>query len=473
MDKTLGAFVSALRKADLEVSPAETLDAMAALDIIGLEDKRLLHDSLSIVLAKTPEEKETFDICFDRFFSFRQFDAKPGFLDSKPPSPATGEGFAFSGDQQPRGEAQKRSGKRRRRTQAHHNSRLGHLLIEGDQTELSVAMSRAAAEVRLDQMKTLRERSLYARRIMVHMGLNQLDAEIGRLGQQEDETSRQTAAMLAEARIYLQEQVRDFVEEQYLLMVDGSGNRFLREAVTQTKLTNMQVYYFDHIREAVRKLAHQLAKRHNRKRKIYNRGQLDIRKTMRRNMGYDNTPFEIQWKQIKVEKPKVFVICDVSGSVRNVARFLLTFLYSLNEVLPRVRAFVFSNELGEVTDLLKRYPLEEAIEMSMNDYGKGSTDYGNAFKTFKELCLNDVDNRSTVIILGDSRNNYFDTGADSLKEISRKCRQVMWLNPESRIMWEEGDAEMKTFLPFVHYAEVCNSLKDLERLVGRILRAAR
>jgi uncharacterized protein with von Willebrand factor type A (vWA) domain len=49
----------------------------------------------------------------------------------------------------------------------------------------------------------------------------------------------------------------------------------------------------------------------------------------------------------------------------------------------------------------------------------------------------------------------------------------MWLNPEPKQMWREGDAEMKAFLPYCHYAEVCNSLKDLERLVGRVLRSAR
>ncbi len=468
MEKTLGAFVSALRKADLEVSPAETLDAMAALDIVGLENKRLLRDSLSIILAKTPEEKETFDICFDRFFSFRQFKAS-----SRPPVPAgeTASGALPMTGEDERGDTRKR---RRRPAPAHQHSRLGQILLGGDQTELAMAMAQAAKEVNLAQIKTLRERGLYTRRILVHMGLNQLDAEIERLSrEEEDGPGRATAKLLSEGRIYATEQVRDFVEEQYLLNVDGSGNRFLKDAVSQTKLTNMQVYYFDHIREAVRKLAHQLAKRHSRKRKIYNRGQLDIRRTMRRNMGYDSTPFEIQWKQIKVERPKVFVICDVSGSVKNVSRFLLTFLYSLKEILPKVRAFVFSNELGEVTEMFERYPLEEAIEMSLDDYGKGSTDYGNAFRKFKELCLNDLDSRSTVIILGDSRNNYFETGVDTLKEISQKSRQVMWLNPEPREMWLEGDAEMKVFLPHCHYAEVCNSLKDLERLVGRVLRSAR
>ena len=280
------------------------------------------------------------------------------------------------------------------------------------------------------------------------------------------------ATQLAEARHYLTEQVRDFVEQQYLLIVDGSGNRFLVDAVSQTKLTNMQVYYFDHIREAVRRLANQLAKRHAKRRKITNRGQLDVRKTIRSNLQLDGILFNLKWKQIRLERPKVFVICDVSGSVKNVSRFLLTFLYSLNEVLPRVRAFAFSNDLGEVTEFFDRYGIDEAIEMSLDDYGKGSTDYGRAFNRFKELALSDIDNRSTVLILGDSRNNYFEPGSDALKQISSKARQVIWLNPEPRDKWKEGDAEMKTYLPYCHFAEVCNSLADLERMVSRVLRTA-
>lgn len=478
MEKTLGEFVVALRKADLEVSPAETLDAMHALDIIGFEDKQLLRDSLSIILAKTPEEKASFDICFDRFFSFRHFGAhKPGATGissadvgtSALPMEGEGEG---EGTERP---DDAEGGKRRRRrggAGAHFNSRLGHLLLAGEQAELSMLMTQAAREVGLDRMRTLRERSLFTRRILLHMGLNQLEEEIDRLQHAGNEKSRETAALLSDARHYLSEEVRDFVEEQYLLLVDASGNRFLSEAVSQTKLTNMQVYYFGHIREAVRKLANQLAKRHAKRRKIYNRGHLDVRKTLRRNLQYDGSLFDIKWKQVKLERPKVFVICDVSGSVKNVSRFLLTFLYSLSEVLPRVRAFAFSNELGEVTELFDRFPLEEAIEMSLDDYGKGSTDYGRAFQRFKELALSDVDGRSTLIILGDSRNNYFEPGSDTLKQIASKARRVIWLNPESRDRWREGDAEMARYLPFCDYAEVCNSLSDLERMVGRVLRSA-
>lgn len=485
MEKTLGDFVIALRKADLEVSPAETLDAMNALEIIGLEDRRLLHDTLAIILAKTPEEKIMFDICFDRFFSFRQFGGDARRRSGAPQKESVGslslddpgemeDDDGENGDDNESGEGNdgRKRRRRRERAPAHFNSKLGHLLLSENHPELAVLMAGAAKAVHLEKIKTLRERSLYTRRILLHMGFNELESEIARLRHEPDERSHRTAERLTQAANYLTEQVRDFVEEQYLLIVDGSGQRFLSDAVSQTKLTNMQAYYFDHIREAVRKLANQLAKRHAKKKKIYNRGHLDVRKTLRHNLQYDGSLFDIKWKQIKLERPKVFVICDVSGSVKNVSRFLLTFLYSLSEVLPRVRSFAFSNDLGEVSELFERYPLEEAIEMSLDDYGKGSTDYGQAFKRFKELALADLDNRSTVIILGDARNNYFDPGVETLKQISGKARQVIWLNPESRPQWQEGDAEMKTYLPYCHFAEVCNSLTDLERMVSRVLRSA-
>ena len=333
-------------------------------------------------------------------------------------------------------------------------------------------MQRAASEVHLERIRTLRERSLYAHRIEQHMGVVDLEHVILALKDSEDERAQRTAVLLSEARRWVGEQVRNFVDEQYLLLVDGTGDRFLRDAVTGTQLTNMQPYYFEHIREAVRKLAHQLAKRHARKRRLFNKGHLDVRRTLRRNLQYDGALFDLQWKQIKVQPPKVFVLCDVSGSVRTVSRFLLTFLYSLGEVLPLIRAFAFSNQLGEVTPFFTDYPLEDAIEMSLEDYGKGSTDYGTALQTFRDLAWADIDSRSTLIILGDSRNNYFATGADVLKDLSRRSRQVIWLNPESRDRWREGDAEMAAYLPSCHIAEVCNSLNDLERMVGKVLRSA-
>jgi uncharacterized protein with von Willebrand factor type A (vWA) domain len=501
VDESIGQFVAALRNADVEVSPAETLDAMAAVEIVGVEDRGLLRRTLALTLAKSPVEKAAFNMCFDRFFSNRLFAM------AQPSAEASGDANAadVSGDVRDtiRNDVSPRPGgtidgeldidangsagtsadadettrvvfdgprKRRRRPSAPHDSALGHLLMQGDYASLSVAIGRAAAVVQLSRIKALRERQLYARRILLHMGYGHLEDEIGRLSRSSDGRARDTSERLGEAAHYLSEQVREYVEDQYLLLVDASGNRFIAQAAAAAQLTSMQVHYFDHIREAVRKLAHKLAKRHARRRRIANRGHLDLRRTLRRNLAYDGTPFDLQWRTVRLQRPRVFVLCDVSGSVRNVARFLLTFLYSLHEVLPRVRAFAFSNQLGEISEYFTQHPLTDAIEMSLDDYGKGSTDYGVAFRRLVELAIADMDSRSTLIILGDARNNYFETGEKELRRLASRCRQVIWLNPESEERWGEGDSEMRKYRRHCDVADVCNSLTDLERIVSRVLR---
>ncbi len=474
MHRTIGHFVSALRQADLAVSPAETLDAMAALEIIGVRDKRLVHDTLSIVLAKTLEEKEEFDRCFERFFSFNQF-SDTRFLSGRQidlvgPDPETedrqGEdkvGHAVSAPAN-----HPASKRRKRRQQAHQLSRLAELILTGDQAGLSLALLAAAKRVSLSRIKTLRERGLYSQRILVQLGINQLNDDINSLSGN-PESPIALVEELKQAKSYIIREVRQFVEEQYYLLVDASGSRFITESLMKTRLTNAHEHYYDRVKDTVRKLAHQLAKQHARRKRVVNRGQMDIRRTIRKNVAYDGSLVEIQWKRIKRQRPRIFILCDVSGSVKNVSRFLLTFVYSLNEVLPQLRSFVFANEFGEVSEYFSGYRLEEAIAMSLEDYGKGSTDYGQAFHHFEKQFLADVDSKSTIIILGDSRNNYYGNGVKSLLKMYKKCRQLIWLNPEDRSQWRTGDAEMSAYLPACHAAIVCNSLADLQKIATRML----
>ncbi len=169
----------------------------------------------------------------------------------------------------------------------------------------------------------------------------------------------------------------------------------------------------------------------------------------------------------------MFALCDVSGSVSRVARFLLYLLYGLSDVLPNVRTFAFSNRLGEVSDQFRDKPIEAAIEEALFDWGKGNTDYGRAFLDFRELALNDVDHRSTVIILGDARNNYYEPHVDRLKAISQRAKRVLWLNPEPRENWGEGDSEMPRFAPHCFRVSRCNSLSDLERFAEALVASQR
>ena len=91
---------------------------------------------------------------------------------------------------------------------------------------------------------------------------------------------------------------------------------------------------------------------------------------------------------------------------------------------------------------------------------------------FRRRILKDVDSKTTIIILGDARNNYGDSKAEILKEVYDKAQRVIWLNPEPKSSWTVGDAEMKKYSPGCHQTEVCNSLTHLERVVGNLLRVA-
>ena len=138
--------------------------------------------------------------------------------------------------------------------------------------------------------------------------------------------------------------------------------------------------------------------------------------------------------------------------------------------MPKVRSFAFSSDLAEVTELFERNRIEDAIAKTLRDYAGGSTDYGQAFLDFRKLCMDEVDNRTTIIILGDARNNYGDPRTDILKEMYDRSKRVIWLNPESRNTWNVGDAEMRKYTAYVHQAEECNSLMHLNRIVGNLLR---
>jgi len=173
-----------------------------------------------------------------------------------------------------------------------------------------------------------------------------------------------------------------------------------------------------------------------------------------------------------VDRPRVMVICDVSGSVAEVSRFVLMFLYSLSEVMPKVRSFAFSSGLGEVTDKFEKLELNDAIQQIITDWGRGSSDYGESWLDFKELAYKDIDHRTTIIVLGDARNNYRDTQSQVFKQISERARQIIWLNPEPKSKWPTGDSVMMHYKPYCRMVETCNTLNHLEKFIDKLLKNA-
>jgi uncharacterized protein with von Willebrand factor type A (vWA) domain len=498
VDTLLTQFIGALRNADIRISTAETLDALSTVELVGYGNRRLLKDSLALVLPKTLDEKAAFDTCFDQFFSFGDRGSRP------PPTTATGDGepsgdsagqagngqAGTGGDAQDQrtGSAQPSDGpqqdasdvndERDRPTAALGSgemsapqSALGQLLVRGNQLEITIAINTAGRQVNAHEIEVFTQKGVYTRRIMDAMGQAELQQEIARLADSAAVPDRRRAVDLAQRRDWLRERVRDYVEHQFLLHADVTGRRLREDMLRDVRLSALEQRHHRMLQDLVLRMARRLVSEHSRRRKVFRRGQLHVPRTLRRNMKYDDAVFDLQWKSVKVDRPKVFAVCDVSGSVAAYARFMLMFLYSLEEVLPKVRSFAFSSDLGEVSELFARNTIDDGIAIALKQYGGGSTDYGQAFADFRRLCLDQVDNRATIIILGDARNNYGDARTDVLKELYDRSKRVIWLNPEPRPMWNTGDSEMRHYAPYCHQVDECSTLAHLERIVGRLLRA--
>jgi len=445
MQQTLENFLRALRAMDVRVSPAEAIDAHCTVDSVGYSNRTLLKDSLCIALAKSEDEVERFDECFDIFFDRDEFRDRETDNDGESLTDAESEMLG----QLP----------------------LAEMLLDGSEVEMAQAMEQAANEAGVANIRFSTQRGLFTRRILDRMGLRDLERLIASLNRQEGEAgSTEMAGRLEEGRGYLFEEVRQYIDRQFDLYARNAGEELREEFLAKTNLSSIERRDFDRMHRIVRRMAKKLATRYARRRKHTKRGVLDVRRTLRKSMPHDGIPFETVWKQTKIERPRIVVIVDVSQSVAAAARFLLLFLYSLHEVIATLRAFAFSSHLIEVSNILKERDVEEAIPEILEKIGFRSTDYGRALEDFEDLHMDTLDRHTTVIILGDGRSNDTDPRMDLMRQIHDRSKSVIWLNPEPEPFWGTGDSEMHRYRTFCHVARTCSTVQDLERVVDDVMK---
>jgi len=443
LEAVLQDFIASLRNCGVRVSMTETLDAAATVKTVGYDDRRILKDSLSASLAKSHREKLIFDDCFDRFFSTESMKGWDNL------SPAYG-------------------------VPVHDVSPLAAMILTGDRSGLSVSMSRAARRVDISAISFFTQKSMYIQRILQEMGQEGLKQDIHRMSEQEGSWSKQSLEALQAGRERLFEEVRDFVEKRYGLFASSVPEQIMESYLKRVRLSNLEQRDFERMRGIIQKMVKRLNDRYSRRRKRAKRGTLDLKATLRKNLAYQGLIFEPCWKGKKLDKPEFLVLCDVSRSVQAFSRFMLLFLYSLHEELAQIRSFIFCTNLVEVSHVFEECGVEEALAKLKNGVGLdltlGRTDYGQSFQDFKEGALDRVTNKTTVIILGDARNNYGDPRTDVFKRVHELSKRVLWLNPEPPPYWCTGDSEMNRYSPYCFLVQQCSTVTHLERVVDFLLR---
>lgn len=226
----------------------------------------------------------------------------------------------------------------------------------------------------------------------------------------------------------------------------------------------------DVLRDQVRRLAARLRSRAALRQKRGKRGKLDAKATIRANQRYGGVPVEIRLKQRRL-KPKLVVFMDVSQSMRHVIEFFLRLTYELQDQVQKTTTFGFYERLENVSDDMKRLSVERVIDhiFTIFPYIPYGTNLGGSLKTFDRDHMGAVDHRTTVIFVGDGRNNYNPPSTDVVEEIQRRCRKIIWLNPEYPRQWGTGDSDMLKYQPYCDEVYQVRNLQQLTDAIDRML----
>jgi uncharacterized protein with von Willebrand factor type A (vWA) domain len=259
-------------------------------------------------------------------------------------------------------------------------------------------------------------------------------------------------------------------------LVEDRGAQALAKSVRKPLPEDLDVMHATRdelatLQRALQPLSRKLAVRLARRRRHRRRGPLDFRATVRRSLSTGGVPVEPRFRHPRPAKPEIMVIADISGSVASFARFTLHLVYAIQSQFSKVRSFVFVDGIDEVTRFFEQADDPAVAVQRINTeadvvWVDGHSDYGHALSVFYDRWGGEITPRTSVLVLGDARNNYHATEDWVLTELRRKARKLYWLNPEPRDYWGSGDSVIGAYGAHCDAVVECRTLRQLEKFVG-------
>ena len=474
----MSGFIVELRNAGLPVSLTENLDAMEAVKEIPLEDRQAFKYALGATLVKSNSHWRAFETIFEVYFSLRG--AEYNITDGESDTP--GELGRDEQDSQQPGEGRGQSGGMDGLTPEELAQMLMQALMNGDQ-----AMMRALAKQAVQRFAGMEPGRPVGGTYYLYRTLRNLDLDnmLEKLMQANKDSAQQDLTKLEER---LEKDEFESRIEQFKQEVEAEIRRKLvadrgAEAMAKTlrKPLPEDVDFMHASREemqslkkALQPLTRKLAAKLARKRRHGRKGPLDFRNTVRHSLSYGGVPADPKFKYPRPAKPELMVVADISGSVAAFARFTLMLVYAIQGQFSKVRSFVFIDGLDEVTSYFKNTEdISEAIHRVNTEadvvWVDGHSDYGHAFEVFWEKYGKDINAKTTILLLGDARNNYHAAQSWVVKEMQKRGRHVYWLYPEPKSYWNTGDSIVGEYGTFTDGVYECRNLRQLEGFVEKLV----
>jgi uncharacterized protein len=461
MEERILEFIGDLRRAELRISTSEALDALAASAEVGLGDRESFKSTLAATLVKEARDLETFDRIFNLYF-----------LDLE----ALGEGLKKAlGPEDPKVQDQLDQVLDQENLDL---DELTELLMRGQGSEMEMAIRGGAQGAGLERLMYFLQVGYFSRRISDQFDWSAIERDIEKI-MQALEAKGLDPGQLARIRNYLElrleafrRMIRQHVQRELERRAYRAGEQLTREVLSEKPLFALTPDEVAQMKSVVAKLARRIKDALALRQRQEQKGRIDSRKTIRKSLQYGGIPMEVFLKRRHREKPRLITVCDVSDSVRNASRFMLQLVWSLQECFSRVRSYVFVSEIAEVTQGFNNYPVERAIEWALKgapvDYHCRS-DFGYAFSRFANTELDSLDKKTTILMLGDARNNYNDPQAWALRLIRERVKGIIWLNPEGQWGWGIGDSVMPLYAPSCDIVRECRTIGQLGEVVDNLV----
>jgi uncharacterized protein with von Willebrand factor type A (vWA) domain len=478
MLELLAGFVAELRNAGIPVSLTENLDAMEAVQHIPIEDREAFKYALGATMVKNNAHWRSFETVFEVYFSLRgpEYKIKPGDDD------AIDEMWREMQEQMRQGDGRGGAGGTMDSlTPEEMAQMLMQALMNGDQ-----AMMRALAKQAVQRFAGMEPGRPVGGTYYLYRTLRNLDLD-GMLDKLMDASREEVGGELTQLEERLERDEYNDRIEQFKKEIEAEIRRRLvadrgAEAMAKTlrkplpedvEFMHASRDEMQNLRKALGPLTRKLAARLARKRRHGRKGPLDFRNTVRHSLSYGGVPAEPKFKYPRPAKPELMVVADISGSVAAFARFTLMLVYAIQNQFSKVRSFVFIDGIDEVTDFFRNTEdIQDAIHRVNTEadvvWVDGHSDYGHAFEVFWEKYGKGIGPKTTVLLLGDARNNYHASQSWVVKEIRAKARHVYWLNPEPKSYWNTGDSIVGEYGTHTDGVYECRNLRQLEGFVEKL-----
>jgi uncharacterized protein with von Willebrand factor type A (vWA) domain len=474
----MGGFIQQLRDAGLPVSLTENLDAMEAVQAIPIEDRLTFKHALGATLVKNHQHWPAFETVFDVYFSLRG----PEYSLTNDDEDSSGEGDDGQENDQAEGSGSEAGGGG---GDAMSNEDLAEMLYQALMRE-DQNLQRAVARTAVQRFAGMEPGRPVGGTYYLYRTLRNLDLDgvLERLIEQDREKNEGRSGLddrLAkdeyESRI---EKLKTEIEAEIRRrLVADRGVEAMAKTLRKPLPEDLDFMHatrdeMETLRKAIAPLTRKLAIRLARKRRHRNKGGLDFRTTIRKSLSYGGVPAEPRFKHPRPSKPEIVILADISGSVAAFARFTLHLVYAMSGQFSKVRAFVFIDGLDEVTRFFDGHEDITASVHRVNTeadvvWVDGHSDYGHAFEVFEKQYMNAITPKTTVMILGDARNNYHAAQSWIIQEMKRNAKQVFWLNPEPGSYWDTGDSIVSEYAQYCDGLFEVRNLRQLETFIEAVL----